>query len=467
MDRKVERGLWIGATAALILALVVILLAPTVFAQTSWKKNSEAYIRDLEAAFYIIQKNFVDEMEPSDLFKGAIDGLFESLDDPYSQYLDGAFLEQMTDTTDGKYGGVGLYISKDRFDAESPNGRLPYVKVVAPIEDTPSWRAGISAGDHIYSIEGESAEGFTTRDVSDRLRGLPGTNVTVTILRGAGITFDVVLEREEIEIPTVKETIIRDEVGYLRIIEFTPYTAGRVEESLEQFLAAGISSVIVDVRSNPGGLLSSVVDVADHFFSGGVVVTTRYRARGNEEVHRAKPGKVLPSSVPVVVLIDRGSASASEILTGALKDRGRATIIGETSYGKGSVQQLIPLGDAAIKLTMGRYYTPGGNDIDKTGIEPDIVVAEPELTDEQIDAYTVLLQENRIASFVDEIPDPTDNQIDGFIRELRDDGIDPGERIARVMIKREVERRLNVPPVIDLEYDRALLEALEYLGVTP
>jgi len=461
MERKRERLIWIFTTVALLAVLAVILLSPVASAQTN--RTSQEYMRDLETAMYIIQSNYVDEVDPDTLFKGAMEGMFSNLNDPYSLYLDDEFLEQMTDTTKGKYGGVGLYISKDRFDPENPNGRLPYVKVVSPIEDTPSWRAGINAGDYIYAIEDESAEGFTTQDVSNRLRGTPGSDVNVTILRDGGITFDVVLTRAEIEIPTVKSTVIDNRIGYLRIIEFTPFTEPRVEESLRAFTSQGLDKLIIDVRSNPGGLLDSVVDIADLFFSGGVIVSTKYRQERQNQVHRAAPGKIVPSDMKIVILIDKGSASASEILTGALKDRGRATVIGETSFGKGSIQQMIPLNDAAIKLTTGRYYTPDGYNIDKTGIDPDIAVEEPELSEDQLKSYATLLQENRVGAFIDENPHPSASDVDAFIRNLQSDGLDPGERVIRLMVKRESERRLNSPPVVDMEFDSVLLRAIDFL----
>ena len=230
-----------------------------------------------------------------------------------------------------------------------------------------------------------------------------------------------------------------------------------------EFSAQGLDKLIVDVRSNPGGLLDSVVEIADLFFSGGVVVSTQYRQERQNKIHRAAPGKIVPSNMEIVVLIDKGSASASEILTGALKDRNRATVIGETSFGKGSIQQMIPLNGAAIKLTTGRYYTPDGNNIDKTGIDPDIAVEEPELTEAQALSYASLLQENRVGAFVNENPDPSSTQVDRFIRKLQNEGLDPGEKILRLMVKREAERRLNVPPIIDMEFDSVLIRAVEYL----
>jgi len=464
MKRKLERALWISLTTIPLLFIAVLLLSPVAFAQTSVRSKNSDYVRKLESILYIIQNNYVDEVDVDDLFTGAVDGMFSKLDDPYSLYIDADFLAQMDDITKGKYGGVGLYISKDRFDAENPNGRQPFVKVVAPIENTPGWRAGINAGDYIFAIEGESAEGYTTQDVSGRLRGEPGSKVIVTLLRDDSFTFDVTLTRAEIEIPTVKSTVINEDIGYLRIIDFTPFTKSRVKESLTNFISGGIDKIIIDVRSNPGGLLDSVVSVADLFFSRGVIVRTRYRETHLDQTHTANSGKIVPSGAKIAVLIDRGSASASEILTGALKDRGRAVVIGETSFGKGSIQQLITLDDAAIKITTGRYYTPNWVDIDKLGITPDIVVTEPELSEEQLEAYAKLLQENRVGAFIDKHPSPSESQINTFIYDMLSEGLDPGERVLRLMVKREGERRLNVPPVVDLEFDTVLIRAVNFLN---
>jgi len=464
MRRKVERALWISVTAVFLLLSAILLLSPAASAQTGIRSKNRDYIRNLESVLYIIQNRYVDEVDPDDLFTGAVEGMFSKLNDPYSLYIEADYLAQVDDITKGKYGGVGLYISRDRFDADNPNGRQPFVRVVAPIENTPGWRAGINAGDYIFAIEGESAEGYTTQDVSGLLRGEPGSEVVVTLLRDGSFTFDVTLVRAEIEIPTVKKTLINEDIGYLRIIEFTPFTKPQVKKSLTEFISGGIDKIIIDVRSNPGGLLDSVVDVGDLFFSGGVIVRTKYRQAKFNQTYRAGPGRVVPSGAKIAVLIDRGSASASEILTGALKDRGRAVVIGETSFGKGVIQQLIPLADAAIKITTGRYYTPNGINIDKMGITPDIVVTEPELSEEQLEAYAKLLQENRVGIFIDKNPSPSEDQINTFINDLLSEGLDPGERILRVMVKREGERRLNVPPVIDLEFDSVLIRAVDFLN---
>ena len=462
MKRKTERVLWVSVTLSLLLALTLIILAPSVSAQSS-SLSTENYLRLFETAYYLILRNYVDEVPPEQLFQGAMKGLFESLDDPYSLYLNEDELQSLTDTTSGQFGGVGLYISKDIFDETNANGRKPYVEVVSPIEGTPAYRAGIHSGDYIYKINDKSAKDLTTDEVSNQLRGPSGTDVTVSILRNDDIIFDVVLTRAIIEIPTVKWDYVDEKTGYLRIIQFTPYTTERVEEALKDFRNNKVTSVIIDVRSNPGGLLNSVVDISDFFFDNGTIVSTRSRIPGENEIFKAKPGTLVNDDTAMFVIIDNGSASASEILTGVLKDRGRATIVGQTTYGKGSVQQMLMLGNSAIKLTMARYYTPSGVNIDKTGIDPDILVEDSELSEDDIKDYKILLEENRIGSFIDKDENPDVKKVDGFISALRNEGIQLDDQFLRIMIRNEANRRLDNPPVFDLEYDESLKKVMNLI----
>ncbi len=460
--KKKERFIWLSVTLVLTLALTLVLLAPTVTAQSS-SMNSENYLRLFETAYYLILKNYVDEVPPEKIFKGAMEGMFESLDDPYSLYLGEEELQSLTDMTSGKFGGVGLYISKEFYEKGNANGRKPYVKVVSPIEGTPAYRAGIHSGDYIYAIDGKSAKDFTTDQASNLLRGPANTDVTVSILRGENIIFDVLITRAVIEIPTVKWDYINGNIGYLRIIQFTPYTADRVKEALKDFKKTKVSSVIIDVRGNPGGLLNSVVDIGNFFFNKGVIVSTRSRIPGENNVFEATKGILLKKNIPLYVLIDGGSASASEILTGALKDRKRATIIGQTSYGKGSVQQMLMLGNSAIKLTMARYYTPSGANIDKTGIEPDVIVEGYEFEDGDLDDYKILLEENRIGRFISKTPHPSKAETASFINRLKEEGIDLDSRFLHIMIRNEENRKMDDPPVFDLEYDESLKKVMELI----
>jgi carboxyl-terminal processing protease len=468
MKRKKERLIWAGITSSLalvILILVFTITAPSVSAQTnySYNRDVEKYMNLLKNAYYYVLNNYIDEIPPEELFKGAMDGLFESLDDPYSVYLDETEVQSLTDTTEGKFGGVGLYISKSTINNEENSyGRKPYVEVISPIEGTPAYRAGIHSGDYIYKINGESAKDLSTNDVSNLLRGEAGTPVDVTILRGENILFDVTLKRANIEIPTVKEDLIDGDIGYLRIIQFTPFTAQRVEEALKKFNKEKYKALIIDLRGNPGGLLSSVVEIADYFFDDGVIVSTRSRIKDENEVYNAKRGTLVDSNIPITILIDNGSASASEILTGALKDRERAVVIGQTSYGKGSVQTMVGLGESAIKLTMARYYTPSDISIDKVGIDPDIAIEVPEYSDEELVSYSQLLEKNTIREFIIN-NDVNEESMSTFISNLRTEGNVLSDYTIRGMINSEINRLSDNPPVYNLQYDESLIKAVELI----
>jgi carboxyl-terminal processing protease len=450
-----ERTLWIVITAFLVAVIVLLSFAPRVLAG-----NQEAETQRLLSTFFevfrFVQENYVDEEKVSsdNLIQGAMKGMFEALDDPHSAYLSPEEMRDLDDTTMGRFGGVGLIISKiDRG-----------VEVVSPIEGTPAYRAGVNAGDIIVAVDGESVVDFNIDQVLSVLRGEPGSSVTMTIVRGKKLRFDVRVVRDMIEVPTVRYDMISGGIGYLRIIQFTPLTVDRVEEALKQFADSGYNSLIVDLRSNPGGLLSGVIDISDFFLSKGPIVSTRSRVPSENHVFYASSrNTIVPEDLPIVVLIDRGSASASEILAGALQDTGRATIMGEKSYGKGSVQQIKRIGDAGFRLTMSRYYTPLGKNIDKIGITPDVPVQEPELTEEEEQALSRILDEELIKDFLSRHPNPTDENIDSFEQELAGKGIQLNDRYIRRLVRNELNRTNNNPPVYDLEFDLVLREAVKYL----
>lgn len=456
-----DRFIWIATTSVLAVILIFFTAIPVVMADTS-SAETEHYFRLFQQVFRFIQNNYVEEVDPKTLFDGAMEGMFNSLDDPYSIYLTKTEMQDLSDTTTGKFGGVGLYISKD-IRGRSEEYELPYVRVVSPIEGTPGARAGISAGDYIMEIEGESTEEMDIDGVVELLRGPPGTEVKVTILRGKDIVFPVTLKRAIIEVPTTRRAMIPGGIGYIRIIQFTPLTDDSVREDLEYLRTEGYQALVIDVRNNPGGLLTAVVDTADYFLSGGTVVSTKSRVPGENHEYTAGLGLEVPLDMPIVVLVNEGSASAAEILAGALKDRDRAHLIGQTTYGKGSVQQVQYFGEGGFKLTMSRYYTPSGVNIDKIGIEPDQVVEEEEFTDEENEDYKKLIEENRIPQWVENNPDPNQSQVQRFVDALQKEGFDLTDRLLKRLVRLELNRTKNNPPVYDLEYDLALQKAVDYL----
>ena len=455
-----DRYLWLGVGMGFIILILAVSFAPTVLAQSD-SKDTEAHLRALEDVFRFIQNNYVEEVDPKQLLEGAMAGMFETLDDPYSYYLDENDLSSLNDTTSGNFGGVGLIISKE--DVSEDEDREPFVEVVTPIEGTPAFRAGISAGDLITAVEGDTTENLSLDEVVDRLRGIPGTTVGVTILRGSSTKFDVEILRDIIEVPTVKYAMIGGDIGYIRIAQFTPFTDDRVKDAVYELELSGYDALIVDLRNNPGGLLTSVIDTADLFLAGKTIVSTQSRIKRKNEIFTARESIIVPSSVPIVVLINKGSASASEILAGALRDNDRAILVGETSYGKGSVQEVRDLTTGGFKLTTSRYYTPSGKNIDETGIEPDHIVTEPELTDAQKEALSLLTEKRSVELFVGDNELPSDSLIDEFIDSLQSDGIALEDRIIQRLIRNEMNRTNNNPPVYDLEYDLVLQEAVQIL----
>jgi carboxyl-terminal processing protease len=274
--------------------------------------------------------------------------------------------------------------------------------------------------------------------------------------------FDLAVPRAVIEIPTVRKAVIpspKGNVGYLRIIDFTPQTVPRVQDAIASFEKAGYRALIVDVRSNPGGLLQSVVQIADFFLDKGIIVSTQGRSSFENSTSSANPEISVPNEKPIVILIDRGSASASEILTGALKDNKRALVIGEKSYGKGVVQRVYPIDSAGFKLTISRYYTPSGGSIDKTGITPDLEIKEPEISDAESAEIEKLFATGKIASFAEANPTATAAQRDSFAAQLRTEGSPLPLRILTRLIRDELSRS-SMAPAYDLEFDTVLATAL-------
>lgn len=458
--RRRERLVWLSVTAALVITLAVVVVPAAAFGQSS-SADQDRLLDMFEQVFRFVQNNYVDEVEAEKLIEGALEGMFESLEDPHSAYLSMEEMRDLSDTTQGQFGGVGMYISKQAVPEDSRDPA--FVEVISPIESTPADRAGLQSGDLIVAIEGETTEDLSIDEVVARLRGSPGSRVEITIRRGESRSFDVSLTREIIEVPTVRHAMIPEDIGYIRIIQFTPYTDDRVLESVEEFEGQGYDSLIIDLRRNPGGLLPAVVDTADLFFSDGLIVGTRGRSPGENQRFTAESGIDVPEDMPIVVLIDEGSASAAEILAGALKDRDRAYLIGETTYGKGSVQQVRRISTGGFRLTMSRYYTPSGDYIDNNGIEPDLVLQDPELSEEDLDSLARIQEEGLIEQFVADNPDPSASQIASFIDRLRADDITLSERRIRKLVRDEVNQVNNVTEVYDLEFDIVLQRAVELL----
>jgi carboxyl-terminal processing protease len=448
--------LWV-ASVIILCFVFVIAAVPRADAQSK-EQDVKRYASIMQSIFDFIQRHYVEEVDPKVLYEGAMRGMLNALEDPYSSFLAEADMTDLNDTTQGNFGGVGLYISKPA--GEQAGGRPPYVEVASPIEDTPGWRAGISPGDLIIEINGESTDVLTMDEVLARLRGLPGLEVKLLIRRGEKLEFPVSLTRAIIEVPTTKYAMI-DDIGYLRLITFTPRTVDRALEAVEEFKSKNYKGLILDLRNNYGGLLQSAVGIGDLFLDGGVVVSTKSRIPTENAVFNARRNTAVAADIPIVVLINRGSASASEIVAGALKDRGRAYLVGERSFGKGSVQQVYPLDKSGFKITTARYYTPSDVNIDKIGIPPDLEIKFPEFTDADAEKLGELIGANRIPSFVEDNPNAGRDRVDIFARQLSAEYQLDLSLVSRLI--RNEQNRTSIAPVYDLEYDVQLQEAVKIL----
>ena len=456
-----ERIAWTVVTAVLLAGLAFFALSPRLLAGTA-EDETQAYLSTLGQVFREVRDTYVDgdKARPKALYEGALKGMFEALGDPYSMYLASAEWTDMTDISTGSFGGVGLEISKvDKVGAQ----------VVSALEGTPGYRAGVTAGDVIVKVDGNSMAELTLSAIRDTLRGVPKTDVTVTIKRGDAVQFDATITRDIIQLRTVKYTMMPGGIGYLRLSEFTPQSAEQCRQAIHSFIDAGYTSMILDLRGNPGGLLNSAVDVANLFIEQGLIVQRKSeRVQSENMIYNARRSRLLVDpKIPVVVLVDRFSASAAEIVSGALKDYHRATLIGEKTYGKGSVQSVQALGDGGYRLTTSRYYTPAGAatgvSIDKKGIEPDRSIAEPALSEAQQKALNDLLNGTFVKDFVKANPNPTEADVTRFVTDIHGKGITLDDRYLRRLIRVQQNITNNNPPPYDMDFDIVLQAAVKAL----
>ncbi|MCW5718311.1 MAG: S41 family peptidase [Bauldia sp.] len=377
MSRKAT---YLIAGAIFVTAALLGLSRQSLFAGNPAQAQSSETYRQLNLFGEIFERilaDYVDEVDEATLIQAAIAGMVQSLD-PHSSYLPPDAFMDMQFTTRGEFGGLGIEVTQQ-------NG---VVTVVSPIDDTPAARAGIMAGDKIIRIDGESIEGMSLNEAVNLMRGPPNTPITLTISREGVEPFDVPLVRELIRDQTVRAQAF-DNVGYVRLKQFSETTTRDMQDAILRLRTEigpeNLQGFIIDLRSNPGGLLDQSVTVADAFIEQGEILSTRGRSTQDTRRYNARAGDIL-EGIPIIVLVNGGSASASEIVAGALQDQHRATIVGTLSFGKGSVQTIIPLtpGDGALRLTTARYYTPSGRSIQAVGIEPDIIVEQvlpPELAE--------------------------------------------------------------------------------------
>ena len=359
-----------GMPLFLLTLIIIWVVSGSSVTTTARADNRDIYksLKLFNEALDLIDKNYVEEIDSKVIIEGAIKGMTRSLD-PHSSFMNADMYKELQVDTKGAFGGLGIEISIQN----------DIITVVSPIEDTPAYKAGLKALDQIIAIEGESTKGFSLFDAVQRLRGPKGTQVTISIMReGFDKPRDFTITRDIIKIISVKHRMLENRIGYIRIASFHENTADETKKALKNLEtgAHSLKGLIIDVRNNPGGLLDQAIKVSDIFLRNGVVVSTKGRNKAADKTFKAIDDGDEPSC-PIIVLINRGSASASEIVAGALRDNKKAILLGTQTFGKGSVQIVIPLDDgSALKLTTAKYYTPDGTSIQAKGITPDIIVEQ-------------------------------------------------------------------------------------------
>ncbi|MDA1349984.1 MAG: S41 family peptidase [Proteobacteria bacterium] len=339
--------------------------SPSSFADT---KETYRQLSIFNEVYNRVKNQYVEELTDKELVEKALNGMLQALD-PHSSYMNEEIYKEMQVDTSGSFGGLGIEITTDK----------GFIKIISPIDDTPADKAGIQAGDYITHLNGDSVVDMNLKEAIDLMRGEVGTSITLTIIRGTEDPFDVELIRETIKMASVKHRVLNN-VAVLRVSTFNEQTTSGLQDSIQKLEESENPPIgyVLDLRNNPGGLLAESVSVSDLFLEQGEIVSIRGREKKDVQVYSAKKGDLI-NQKPLVVLINEGSASASEIVAGALQDHNRAVIMGMKSFGKGSVQTIVPIDSGAIRLTIAKYYTPSGDSIQAVGIEPDVVVPRAEL----------------------------------------------------------------------------------------
>ena len=347
------------------LTLLILISSQSSFADT---KETYRQLSIFNEVYNRVKNQYVEELTDKELVEKALNGMLQALD-PHSSYMNEEVYKEMQVDTAGAFGGLGIEITTDK----------SFIKIVSPIDDTPAQKAGVQAGDYITHLDGVSVIDMTLKEAIDIMRGEVGASITLTIVRGTENPFDIEIERDIIKVQSVKHRLI-DDIGVLRISTFNEQTTPGLKKIIEELESSDNPPIgyVLDLRNNPGGLLTESISVSDVFLEQGEIVSIRGREKKDVKVYSAKKGDLI-NKKPLIVLINEGSASASEIVAGALQDHDRAVIMGIKSFGKGSVQTVVPIDSGAIRLTIAKYYTPSGDSIQAVGIEPDIIVPRAEL----------------------------------------------------------------------------------------
>ncbi len=461
---KKERIIWISIVMGLIIIITTHFNIKKIKAKEEDKdspKEEQKYIQMFEKVYLIIKRHYIEKKSSKELITGAINGMINSLNDPYTLFLVPNAKEELNIETSGEYGGLGIEVAI----------RDNKLTVISPIEDTPAERAGIMAGDKIIKVNGKKLINPKLSEVVKILRGKPGTKVTISVEReGSDKLIDFTITREIIKIKSVKYSTIGTNMGYIRLVSFRKNAPSEMRKALHYLIdKRKIKGLIFDLRNNPGGLLNVAISIADMFIKKGLIVYTRPRKDNNNPYlnrdYYAHRYNTICSNIPLIVLVNHGSASASEIFSGAIQDDKRGILLGSKTFGKGSVQSVIDLSDGyGLRYTTAYYYTPSGRMIHHKGIEPDIEVDMPILNHQDIENIKKIMKDEIIKKWVKKHKKYNKKMLNDLMNKLNEKGIYLNKLFVIRMLKDELNKLNKKKKIIyDLDYDIQLKEALEIL----
>ena len=470
------------AAAALSCAMLFRLMAgavpeytPVITVQPSHLEAQEAeedsrsisqILYSLGNLYAYLSTNFLYDIDSGEMESEMIAAMIDSLGDQYSYYIPPEEAATFEENAEGEYVGIGTYLTKMNpayADPEDPESWM--VIIASPFPGGPADRAGLRPRDMISAINGEDVSSMTATEASSRMKGHIGEEITLTVHRGTAV-FDITLLPEVVTTPSTSSGMLTDDIGYIAIYTFSLTTSSSVRNDIEKLLSEGAEKLIIDLRNNGGGTVQSALETADMFLSSGMMLKTSYKpASGRSEtVVYADEDVLVPENMPLLLIVNGGTASSSEILTGALMDNDRAAVLGNQTFGKGISQEIRPFRGGFIQITTGHFYTPDGNDIHEVGITPSIIVEDPEYTDEEMKAFEEFMEDNSMAEYIEANPEYTKENAEAFADENAESGV-PRDLLL-LLIRNEYIYSMDYDerPVADTWFDQYITKALEVFG---
>ena len=430
------------------------------------ERSISEILYSLSNVYALLDRYYLYEIDNEAMAENLLSAMIASLGDRYSYYVKAEDMSEYEEQYTGEYVGIGTYVSKmNPIYADYDDPLTWMLQIVSPFPGGPADRAGLRANDLISAINGESVYSLNATEASRLLRGKEGESLTLSVYRD-GNEFEITLMPEHVITPNLAYDVIYDDVGYLHLYTFNESSTESVKEALDDMKARGIKSLVIDLRNNGGGTVDTSEEITDMFLSEGAIVNVRFKEGSGVEdtTYYADRNTQLDADIPIVILVNGGTASASEIMTAALKENGRATVIGGQTFGKGIIQSVIPYNGGFICFTDANYYTPSGNSIHEVGIKPDIIIEDREYTEEELKSYEEFLSTDKIEKYMEAHPEYSIENIETFADENSDSGV-PRDMLI-LLIRNEYYYQMDYEnrPVVLVDYDEALQEALTFLG---